>query len=550
MRLYPLDDRKEWWLFSLIQADAFLSNIELLESTQRFWKLFQAFFQALQNKEINKALKIVLSATTELIGAEALCIYQADAQALELNLIASYGNCQTFPDKLTAQELTHLREAYTWTSAKRAVSALHQVARMNGWENLTTLPIGEPNATIGLFVAASNQTSLGGIELHHLQLLANFCTSLIQKHSQLSSLTQTLKALKEENRRLLTIEQAIDEGIIVLTPDLKIITMNTSAESILGYDFSETSDQPGGKIIISDREFSSFFRSPSEDGKILEYPMVKLYHRSGKSFPAVIKTIPITDGDLITAWIFIFHDLTEEENMRVQVDQLHQQAVLGQFQTDFAHEVRNPINNISTGLQLMALNLPSDDPNQDAITRLKHDCDRLTELMNTILSYTWTSQNEMNVVELSQLVERVIDRFKPKLTQTKIKLHIQIDDTLPPVWGNRRALEQIYINLIDNAIRIMKDSGGTLGVKVLRKLDDDQKDIIETSITDTGAGIPKEEKERMFQPYFTTSKNGTGLGLAISKKIISAHNGTIVFDTFSGGTIFYIRLPVYQPTQS
>ena len=544
----PLNSKDDWWLISLLPQSSQPGNIHNLGTIDSLWMVFEAFYHATQSKNLNEALDIVLSATSELTNADAVCIYQANSQELILNRVACFGNCRDFPISLAPQELALLREPSSWAPGKRANSVLHHVAQGAGWKNLTTLPIGEANATIGLFVIGARESTLLHVDLLQLQLLANFIASLIQKHSQLSTLTRTLEEFKLENSLYQLVENQIKEGSIILSSDLQVISMNKAAEEILGYSCQDICSQPATKILVSDQDISDLFTIPVNENNPTEEQDFRLYRRSGQSFPAGIKVLPVPAKEKNYRWIFIFWDKTEDENIQAQIKRLEQQAFLGQFQTGFAHEVRNPINNISTGLQLMALNLPSDDPNQDAIARLKQDCDRLTDLMNTILSYTWTNENRMEQIDLGQLVSRVIDRFTPKLSQANIKHPLQIDEALPQVWGNRRALEQVFINLVDNAIRVMKEKGDTLAIRISPIPDQENRQSIEVSVADNGPGIPKEELERLFLPYFTTSQSGTGLGLAISKKIINGHRGSIHAESFPGGTIFYVRIPAYHST--
>jgi signal transduction histidine kinase len=124
----------------------------------------------------------------------------------------------------------------------------------------------------------------------------------------------------------------------------------------------------------------------------------------------------------------------------------------------------------------------------------------------------------------------------------KIENKIICPDEIPQVKGDQRALEQVFTNLIQNAINSMKDSGGTLSVRLTPPEGDNHLTI---DVIDTGLGIPPEIKDHIFEPFFTTSAEGTGLGLAITKRIIVAHNGQIaVVDSFPGGTVFRIQLPV------
>jgi signal transduction histidine kinase len=111
-------------------------------------------------------------------------------------------------------------------------------------------------------------------------------------------------------------------------------------------------------------------------------------------------------------------------------------------------------------------------------------------------------------------------------------------------------LEQVFTNLISNAVEAMKDTGGTLVIKIEPKTKATGKFVLQIDISDTGPGIPKENQERIFEPFFTTSPNGTGLGLSITKQIVTAHRGSIFLTSFPGGTAFHVQLPIAHPTEA
>jgi signal transduction histidine kinase len=252
----------------------------------------------------------------------------------------------------------------------------------------------------------------------------------------------------------------------------------------------------------------------------------------------------IYEGALVRVVVLI-EDLSQEEQFRLRNQQLEQRAILGEFTAIFAHEVRNPINNISTGLQLMGFNLPPDDPNQDVIARLQHDCDRLTELMKSVLSFAKPMEYSMKPLDLGRSIQRIIDRWQGHMTRVNIQSQVQIEPELPMVEGDPRALEQVWTNLISNALQAMGQDG-TLTIKVRTILTEDKSRRVEVSVTDTGPGIPEEIRERIFEPFFTTNRNGTGLGLAITKHIISTHKGSIQVMSIPGGTVFQVQLPVIK----
>ena len=220
--------------------------------------------------------------------------------------------------------------------------------------------------------------------------------------------------------------------------------------------------------------------------------------------------------------------------------------MLGEVTAIFAHEVRNPINNISTGLQLMALSLPKNDPNQEAITRMLQDCDRLAELIKSVLAFSRTNDYEMEALDLPLLLQRLLERLKPRISRLNIRHDLQVEPGCLPINGNLHALEQVFNNLITNALQVMSETGGSLVIKAQPILTSEGRNCIEVSVADTGPGIPKELQERIFQPFFTTDRNGTGLGLAIAKRIITAHRGNIRLTSFPGGTIFHVQIPVAE----
>ena len=243
-------------------------------------------------------------------------------------------------------------------------------------------------------------------------------------------------------------------------------------------------------------------------------------------------------------------DISEHEQANIRTQQLEQRALLGEVTAVFAHEVRNPINNISTGLQLMALNTPQDDAeNSELIERLQRDCNRLTDLMESILTFSRTGNYKFMPLNLQNVVERLLTRWRPRLARLQIQHHVQVAPDAPSILGDQRALEQVFTNLISNAVRAMGEKGGMLAVRIAPHLTPGKKLMAQIDISDTGPGIPEEIRERLFDPFFTTDPKGTGLGLSITKQIITAHKGSIYSTSFPGGTVFHIQIPALETTE-
>jgi signal transduction histidine kinase len=116
----------------------------------------------------------------------------------------------------------------------------------------------------------------------------------------------------------------------------------------------------------------------------------------------------------------------------------------------------------------------------------------------------------------------------------------------PPIKGDPRSLEQVFTNLISNAVDAMsKQGGGTLAIKVGPVNLIPNLPQVEVTITDNGPGIPDDIRDHLFEPFVSNNPRGTGLGLAITKQIVTAHRGSIKVNTFPGGTVFHVVLPAY-----
>jgi signal transduction histidine kinase len=268
-----------------------------------------------------------------------------------------------------------------------------------------------------------------------------------------------------------------------------------------------------------------------------------LHRRDGSTFPARVQTLPISRGEDVIALLVLLRDLSEHEQIRLHTQQLEQRALLGEVTAILAHEIKNPINNISTGLQLMALELKEDESIKEQIDRLQQDLRRLNHLMESVLIFSRSKKYDVTPIDLSYLIKLLLDRWRPRMARLNIQHRIQIEPNTPKVLGDNYALEQVFTNLISNAVQAMNEIGGTLAVKLTPYSSPSGRLGVQVDVSDTGPGIPEEVLERIFEPFFTTNREGTGLGLAITKQIITAHKGNINVTSFPGGTVFHIWLP-------
>lgn len=206
-----------------------------------------------------------------------------------------------------------------------------------------------------------------------------------------------------------------------------------------------------------------------------------------------------------------------------------------------SHEIRNPLTLIYSTAQLLALKHP--DLNHDELwEQLIKDIDYLNELTDSISFYNHCTQLSLTETDLSELLNSVVDSYRPLSDKTGIHLKLSLKNQPSNILCDRVKLRQCLINLLKNSFEATS-SGDTISLTAFSNARH-----IQLIISDTGQGICPSHLEHIFEPFTTYKKDGTGLGLAITKQIVEAHHGSIkVFSKPGKGTSFILCLPLSLP---
>jgi two-component system sensor histidine kinase HydH len=242
----------------------------------------------------------------------------------------------------------------------------------------------------------------------------------------------------------------------------------------------------------------------------------------------------------------IFHNqnshLQEVKALEIEVLRRERLAALGNVAATVAHEVRNPLNAISMGLQRLKLEFqPTDNPDQYShLTDLiLGEVRRLNSIVEQFLSLARPVEIKAEALPLAEIFKELAALQESHARESNVRIKIIAAPDLPPLKADPSYLTQVLLNLMLNGLQAMPE-GGTLTLEARAS---NSNFII--AVTDTGTGIAAESLSRIFEPYFTTKVQGSGLGLAISKRIIEAHGGTITVSNQSGGgSRFEISLPL------
>ena len=449
---------------------------------------------------------------------------------------------EAFPASLDVEPLANMHSLQLWKLTREPQNSLQETALMQGYHYLLTLPFLHNGALQGLMLAAGEAPYPDDDTLRYLALMSAHAASAIQGLNSLESAQRTLTNIRHVVQIQHAITDNLEEGVIILTPDLRIAEMNPAAEFLLGYASKEVFRQKAEMVLIGNETLSTLYKSAQQGISTLVGNNLSLNNRSGGSFMAQVLCIPVVEKDKVRSIVLILRDVSQTEQIRAHSQQLEQRAFLGEVSAIFAHEVKNPINSISTGLQLMGLTMSPDDPNADLVSRLQNDCLRLTHLMDSTLTFSKPVEYNFAPVELAILINSILERWAPRMYRLNISYNLEQQPTNPLVLADARAIEQVFVNLISNAIQAMENDGGSLNIKIHPVSPETNPPQYEIIVADSGPGIPEDIIKHVFEPFLTTKAKGTGLGLAISRRIVTAHKGNIYVESFPGGTMFHVLL--------
>jgi len=238
-------------------------------------------------------------------------------------------------------------------------------------------------------------------------------------------------------------------------------------------------------------------------------------------------------------------ELEKKTELEAKLQAAEKSAVVGRLGSAIAHEIRNPLNYINLTLDhLRSKFAPTDDEKKakfDKLTlQLKEEVARINRQITDFLNYSRPATANLRPIDARTVVEDSLRIIEGQAEEKGIVVSVSEHENVPQIIGDPAFLRSVFNNLFINAVQAMEGTGGKLNVRIAPS--EDEK-FVNFEIADTGSGIPEENLESIFEPYFSTKETGTGLGLAIVKKILDIHNATIDVRSTPEGTKFVVRLP-------
>jgi two-component system phosphate regulon sensor histidine kinase PhoR len=360
-----------------------------------------------------------------------------------------------------------------------------------------------------------------------------------------NQLRNKIEEISKEKDYLQTILKGMMEGVLVVDGRGRILMVNDALRNLLSFSSDVADKMP--LEVIRNAELEAAITSVVREGKnkVLE---LNVTVPGGRILEVnVVGILPSSnstgaDGEGVRGAIAVFHDITRLKELEI---------IRQDFVANVSHELRTPLTTIKGYAETLLEGALKEEVAFQFVQVIKRHTDRLTKIVEDLLMLSKIESKEFQLkiefISLPDFINEVIDFVKEAAEKKEISISQSKITSSQAVGADRNYLEQIFINLLDNAIKYTHE-GGKVTISAIEK----DKREIQFSIEDDGMGIPREDIPRIFERFYRVDKGrsqelgGTGLGLSIVKHLVQAHGGRVWVESQLGeGSTFYFTLPIF-----
>jgi signal transduction histidine kinase len=267
----------------------------------------------------------------------------------------------------------------------------------------------------------------------------------------------------------------------------------------------------------------------------------EIRRKDGTEVPVELSVANLILEGQMAGRVIVARDITERRYLEEQLRQSQKLEAVGELAAGVAHELGNALGIIGSSVQYLLKGCAEGHPFHEFLEVIHRNVAQADRTIRGLLSFAQPRRPSPAPVDITRLLEGTCQLLKGEVAKQHIRVVLRFAPDVPWVMADPEQLQQVFLNLLLNAIQAMPKGG----MVTLTAIGDTEGKQVQIEVADTGLGIPKEHLSRIFDPFFTTKKEGTGLGLSVSARLIRAQEGHIAVSSRDGkGSVFTIFLPV------
>lgn len=329
-------------------------------------------------------------------------------------------------------------------------------------------------------------------------------------------------------------------GVVAIDTRGRVLAWNRAAETIVGLDRDAVGAAPLPRLLAERSWHEALVRS-LEVGEATVGTEHDVVRPDGSSVPVEVSTAALRDVEgRIRGAVATLLDVSSLKQMEDRIRQLDRLAALGRFASSVAHELRNPLTGIATGVQYLSRGFPAGDERHESVAFILREVVRLNTIIQDLFSATKPRAILPRPTRVSDVVEWALRGLGPTIEASGVTIDRPSAEHWPVVTADADQLQQVLLNLVQNAVQA-SSRGGTVTIRAFRR--EGERPAVAIQVEDRGHGIAPDLLPRIFEPFFTTRPKGTGLGLFVAHGIVQRHGGTLEVESDAQGTRFRVVLP-------
>lgn len=357
------------------------------------------------------------------------------------------------------------------------------------------------------------------------------------------SQSKVIRELDEKEKKYRSLFQRSIDPIFLASDKLVLVDVNSSFVNLFGHEASSNTSIPIASIFANTDDYAYFLNTLKEIEHVKDFEVTLITH-NGERKPCILNCVFIPDqASEFCCYQGIIHDLSlrkQAENDMLIAERL---SLTGKIARTIAHEVRNPLTNLSLALDQLRGEIPL---NNESATLygdiIERNANRIEQLVGEMLNSSKPKQLHLELTGIEQVVNDTLALAIDRIKLNQIELRKTYAENLPRILVDKEKIQIALLNIIINAVEAMEPEKGVLAIEVV--LIDN---IVTLTIADNGKGIPAGDIGKLFDPFFTGKETGMGLGLTSTKNILNSHSATIEVKSEEGrGTTFFIHFKLAE----